>query len=470
MILHFLVLLLSLVADPTSAPTSSPSTAPVAGIVIDRVAVDRLVEPLIDGEYAQSIVVAIVDSSGTRVFGYGRVAGKDSPAPDGQTVYEIGSVSKVFTSLLLSAFEQDKLVNGDDEVQNYLPADVKLASKGRPITLLDLSTHRSGLPRMPANFSSNNPDNPYAEYDAARLFEFLRAWQPDRPPGDRAEYSNLGVGLLGYVLATRARTSYEQQLLERICQPLAMHDTSITLSDSQNKRLAPGHDADGQPAGNWSFTDTFNGAGGIRSTANDMARFVIAQFDLPAGKLGEAIRQTHSPQGTFQGDRKIGMAWLIDRDGECIWHNGQTGGYHSFVAVGPAKKVGVVVLCNTATTLVDNVGSQLIRKQLGVAASISPPLRKSIVLSGEQLDRFVGDYRLAVGVMEIRRGENGLTAKLADQPAFPIYFDSEKSCFWKVVDARMTFEFGEDGFARSLTLHQNGANMPAKRIDPTTKP
>ena len=197
-----------------------------------------------------------------------------------------------------------------------------------------------------------------------------------------------------------------------------MNDTSITLSESQSERLAPGHDADLDCVANWNFTDAFAGAGAIRSTANDMAKFVVAEFDPPDNALGKAIAQTHEPQSTFEGQRKIGLAWMIDSEGECLWHNGQTGGYHSFVAVSPTRRAGVVVLCDTASGLIDKIGSQLIRKQLGLPPSISPPLRKSIALSDEQIKNVVGDYQLGFAVMQIRKTEKGMTAKLVHSRRF----------------------------------------------------
>ena len=159
------------------APTTEPSKP---ANVVNRADVDRLVEPLIEGKYAQSVVVAIVDQAGTRVFGYGTIDGNEARAPDGNTVYEIGSISKVFTSLLLADMEQAGIVNRDDPVQKYLPDDLKLSVRDREMTLLDLATHQSGLPRMPSNFSGANSNDPYAEYDADKLMEFLRSWKPTR--------------------------------------------------------------------------------------------------------------------------------------------------------------------------------------------------------------------------------------------------------------------------------------------------
>ena len=160
---------------------------------------------------------------------------------------------------------------------------------------------------------------------------------------------------------------------------------------------------------------------------------------------------------------------MIDSDGECLWHNGQTGGYHSFLAFSPTLKAGVVVICDTATGLIDNIGSQLIRKQLGLPPSISPPLRKSIALSDEQIKNVLGDYQLGFAVMQIGETEKGMTAKLGNSRRFR-FTSIPTRALLQIGRCRITFDLGDDGAAQSLTLHQNGRNMPAKRIQPATKP
>jgi len=440
--------------------------ANAAGVVVDRAEIDRIVTPVIDRAYAQCIVVGIVDRQGVRVIGYGQLSDTIERAPDGSTVFEIGSITKVFTSLLLADMECEGVVSRDDPVQQFLPNDVKLTERGRAITLLDLSTHQSGLPRMPDNLNPADPTDPFASYGEAQLFDFLRQWKPSRAPGEQVEYSNLGAGLLGELLARRSGASYESLVVQRITTPLNMHDTTVSLSESQRQRLAPGYNVDLAPDRHWHF-DALAGAGALCSTADDMLRFIQAQLNPPDGNLGEAIRKTHEPQAKMEAEREIALAWIVDRGGACLWHNGQTGGYHSFVAFSPQQQVGVVLLSNTATGLIDAIGSQIIRMQIGMDPGPAPTLRDSIKLGPEQLDRLVGDYQLGFAILQITRNGDRLMAKLGTQPAFRIWPQSETSFYWRVVEAAVDFRLGDDGKAESLVLHQNGRDMRGARVTPT---
>jgi CubicO group peptidase (beta-lactamase class C family) len=212
-------------------------------------------------------------------------------------------------------------------VAKFLPAPVKVPSRnGRQITLLDLSMQVSGLPRLPDNLKPGDPANPYADYDAAKLYEFLARYQLTRDPGEKYEYSNLAVGLLGHALALRAGMSYEDLLRHRIFEPLGMSSTSITLSEAQKKRLAPGHSASLKPVKNWDFA-ALAGCGAVRSTANDMLKFLAANLELTETPLKPAMRRMRSvSKETGVPDLKIGMAWhIFTKFGtEIWWHNGGT--------------------------------------------------------------------------------------------------------------------------------------------------
>ena len=157
----------------------------------------------------------------------------------------------------------------------------------RQITLADLATQSSGLPRLPTNMPVANPANPYADYTAGLLYQFLDGYQLTRDPGQAYEYSNLGVGLLGYALARAGHGSYESLLRTRILTPLGMGATGITLTEDMRSRLAPGHDAAGQAVPNWDLS-VLAGAGGLRSNVNDLLTFLAANLDTRRGPLARA--------------------------------------------------------------------------------------------------------------------------------------------------------------------------------------
>ena len=332
----------------------------------ERQRLAAIVQPMIDAGQLRSAAVGLIDTTGRRVYGFGRLtAATGSPAPDGDTVYEIASVTKTFTATLLAEMVERNEVALDDAVAKFLPSSVKLPATDQPITLLTIATHHSGLPRMPSNFRPKDPANPYADYTVDKLYAFLPGAQVH--PTATFEYSNVAYGLLGHALSRRAKASYEDLVVSRIAKPLGMNDTRITLTPEMRNRLAPPFDDKLKPAHLWDFGGIPAG-GAIRSTGNDMLKYLAAQLDLPVGTtvpdaLHRAIAATHAPRADAGANMRIGLAWHISRAG-IHWHNGQTGGYHSFVAFDEKAKVGVVLLTNTASMDVDKPGNETLRMLL----------------------------------------------------------------------------------------------------------
>ena len=189
-----------------------------------------LVKRIDQQKQAVGIVVGVIEPAGRRVIAHGNLAKGDPRTLDGDTIFEIGSISKVFTSLVLADMVSRKEVTLDDPAAKYLPEHVRMPERsGKPITLLDLATHSSGLPNVPSNMTRKDPANPYADYSVDDLYEFLSGYTLPRDPGSEVEYSNLGAGLLGHILACRAGTDYESLVRSRITRPLGMPDTGITL-------------------------------------------------------------------------------------------------------------------------------------------------------------------------------------------------------------------------------------------------
>ncbi|MBL8178672.1 MAG: serine hydrolase [Bryobacterales bacterium] len=404
------------------------------------------------------LVVGIVDESGKRVIVHGKRAAADARPLDGDTVFEIGSVTKAFTGLLLADMAIRGEVSLDDPAQKYLPEGTAMPQRGgRAITLRDLATHHSGLPRLPGNLKPADPANPYADYTPALLYEFLAGHALGRDPGAGYEYSNLGAGLLGHLLARRAGKNYEELLRERICDPLGMRDTRIALTPAMQARLAQGHGPDLQPAKNWDL-DALAGAGAVRSTANDMLRLLDAAM---AGKLGEKLERALAARKPAGPSLTVGLGWhVFEGDREIVWHNGGTGGYRSFAGFAPKSGRGVVVLTNTFFSA-DDIGLHLLDPSRKLQE-----FRKEIVLPQTVLDRYTGRYSFAPGIVLGVTSESGrLFVQLTGQPRFEVFAESEKKFFLKVVEAQLTFASEGDGKATAVTLHQNGRDQLAKRME-----
>jgi CubicO group peptidase (beta-lactamase class C family) len=345
---------------PAAAIAQLPPDAAIRSILVNRVWTDTL---------GIGIVVGVVDSNGARVVAFGARARGDSGWLDGNTVFEIGSVTKEITALLLVDMAHRGEVALNDPVSAYLPRTITVPERNGRITLADLALHRSGLPRMPSNFAPRDVTNPYADYSVEQLYEFLSSYQLQRDVGSRYEYSNLGYGLLGHALALRAGSSYETIVTERVLVPLCMTSTSITLTPALRSRLAVGHAIRSDqpvPTSNWDIP-TLAGAGALRSTANDMLRYLAATTGLVntplAASLAEQLSIRH-PSDTAAFDVAYGWRIQTRHGSTIIWHGGSTGGYRAWIGFDPATRSGVVVLANVdMPVLVDDIGPHLLNRR-----------------------------------------------------------------------------------------------------------
>ena len=429
--------------------------------------IDRLVQPYLDGKVVVGMTVGVWQKGKATIVGYGRLAHDDQRQPDGDTVYEIGSVSKVFTGVLLGDAVARGRLKLEQPVQDLLPQGVKMPIRGeRPITLRDLATHVSGLPTLPDNFRPADNSNPYADYTVERLYAFLNGYKLTRSPGAKSEYSNLAGGLLGHVLSLKAERTYEQLLRERIATPLGMSHTNIILNAKLRSRLAKPHLDDGTAAANWDIP-TLAGAGAIRSTVNNMLRFVRANLNPPPGDVGKAIEiawQVHQQPLAKEGFA-MGLGWHLAQDGQTRWHNGQTGGYHAMMLVNRQLKTGVVILANTATMEIDRLAQDIFKMSAG--ATVEPrTFDKPVNVAKEIMQRYVGKYELVPGfVLTVSVEDEKLMVGATGQQTLQVYARSDSEWFYKVVEATLTFQVDENGNCQSVELFQNGVRQKAKRID-----
>lgn len=350
------------------AASAPPPDSEIRQILVNRIDIQK---------QGVGIVIGVIDDEGRRIVAHGSLEKGDKRMLDGDTIFEIGSITKVFTALLAADMAEHGEVRLDDPIAKYLPAGVHVPQrKGRQITLIDLATHTSGLPRTLQDIRPKTRLSPFADYSLEQLYSFLSSYELTRDVGSTYQYSNLGFGLLGLGLARRAGTDYESLIESRIAGPLKMKDTRITLTGEMQERLAAGHDA-ALIAVSRGNSPTLAGAGALRSTANDLLIFLaeaLGYTDSPLAPPMRTLLATRRPTG--QAFMEIAMAWNVDtRKGhEIIWKNGTTGGYRAFMGYDPRSRVGVVALSNASTKLgVDDIALHLLDARYALAAPSGSP-------------------------------------------------------------------------------------------------
>ncbi len=418
-----------------------------------------------------ALVVGVIDAKGRRVVAYGSLAKDDRRPLNGDTIFEIGSITKVFTSLVLMDMVQKGEVAVTDPVSKYLPASVKVPERnGKNITLQDLSTQSSGLPRMPENFHPKDPLNPFADYSVDQLYEFISGYQLTRDIGSLYEYSNLGFGLLGHVLALRAGTDYASMVKSRILDPLGMKDTSVVLTPEMKARLAIGHGPGQNAVPNWDLSEAMAGAGALRSSTNDMLTFLAANLGYIETPLAAAMAEEISiRRQAVSPDLQIAYAWHVQtkNGNSIISHDGGTGGYRTYMGFDPKTRAGVVVLSNVFTTAgPDNIGRHLLDASYPLEKVEPLKEHTEVAIDTKVFDNYVGTYQLTPNaIMTISREGDQLFEQLTGQQKLQLFPESEGTFFLKVVDAQLTFDTDAQGKATQVTLHQNGTDMVAKRMD-----
>jgi serine-type D-Ala-D-Ala carboxypeptidase/endopeptidase len=312
------------------------------------------------------ISIGVVNQNDCKVFNYG-YSNLDSKEPvNADTIFEIGSITKVFTAIISILKEQEEKINLEDPINKYFSDTIKVPMKTRKIRLIDLMTHTSGLPRIPDNMvdSEYKMSNPYKAYSLKKLYSFLKSHKLVRNSGEVFEYSNLGYGLLGQILEIQSGQTYET-LLQEITIPLHMCDTKITLTDEQKSRFSNCHDEHKNSVDAWDL-GALATAGALRSTMNDMLKFAQANLrEDKAEGLSLAINKSHAKHNYPAIERELSLGWqVLDiNDTQILWHNGGTGGSRSFVGLDKKNHKAVVVLSNTSSSI-DEIGFSMLNDRL----------------------------------------------------------------------------------------------------------
>jgi CubicO group peptidase (beta-lactamase class C family) len=324
--------------------------------------VDSVARTYIQKANTVGLCIGVIDHGNIGTYSYGETVKGNGKIPNSDNFFELGSITKTFTAILLAWYVNEGKVKLRDPIRKYLPDSVAANPALASISLLELCNHTSGLDRLPDNLIPNatDPLNPYKDYSKELLYEYLKTCTLKSQPGTQYAYSNLGVGLLGTILETVSQMPYEEMVTEIICKPLGMFSTVQFLSPTLLPRFAQVYNAGGVATQAWNF-DVLAPCGALRSTLNDMLLYAKANLHPGNDKLGKAIELTHHI--TFAKDVKIGMAWhIITVNGiDYIFHNGGTNGSSSFLAFNSAKNIAVIVLSN-AVESTDELGTGILKK------------------------------------------------------------------------------------------------------------
>ncbi len=448
------------------------AASPPPSILADE-AIRQMLSTRVDVQkQATGIVVGVIDSKGPHIISYGTMGLNDKRSVNGDTVFDIGSITKVFTALLLADMGQRGELRLDDPAAKYLDAKrVKVPERaGKQITLADLATHTAGLPLRPTNLVSKDPNDKYRGYTADLMCECLSSFALPTDIGTKYEYSNLGYGLLGHVLEKRMGATYSELVESRITQPLFMKDTRIDPSPAMKSRMAVGYNHELTPIPNeWRF-GVLQSAGAFSSTANDLLKFLAAFLGYKQVPLLPAMRSMLDIRrpGGMQPSTQIALAWNVYVDGgqEVVWKNGSVGGYRSFIGFDPKARIGVVALANAQTAVgADDIGLHLLDERIPVDLHIPKP-HKEISLRPEILDRYTGRYQFSpTDIMTVTREGNHLVGQLLDGQRFEMFAEGEHDFFMKIADAQVTFESSGQGPAKVAVWHQGGQDQRGERIE-----
>jgi len=309
------------------------------------------------------MVAGLCGPRGQRIVTHGSADAADGRTLDGDTVFDIGSLTKLFTALALA----DMVVRGElamgDPLAKYLPKDVHVPEfAGKPITLLDVATYSPGLPGWPADIPALSADKPFPDYSTDQLYQALSRVKLDAAPGTHYVYSNFGYGLLGLALARHAGMDFESLIVSRVCKPLGMESTRIRPTREMQIRISPGHNQKLAKVTSWNLPPAFAGAGAFRSTTNDLLKYLTAAMGIKHSPLAPAfIEMMKTQRPADKPDTEVAVGWFITsgHNDRVIWKDGGVLGYSTFLGYSAIHRKGVVVCANGNIQIV-NFGKHLL--------------------------------------------------------------------------------------------------------------
>lgn len=455
--------LVAVLVQPPSAPNPAPAVAAVAS--------GAAVPPARTHEHAP----AHAHGQGWQLAAAGARAAGSADAPDGDTRFEWGSITKTFTALLLA----DAVQRGDlalhDAVEDVWPAGTRLRDNaGDVIRWVDLATHRSGLPRLPPNMRPARVADPYADYDAAALQAFMADWRPERSRSSRFEYSNLGFGLMGYALGLRHGRGYAAALAERVLQPLGLGGVRLRVPGTVVPAVAQGHDSAGQPVPPWHF-GALAGAGALVGSARELGRYAQAALGLVDTPLAPAFRLAltphaegpSGPSGSTGQAVAVGLGWLLATQAGRPWaqHEGATHGFSSALVLDLQQRRAAAVLANAAVPVADlavhllEPAAPLRNPAAERAAAQAAQQQAALALPLPQLQALAGVYALNPQFkLTLRVRDGRLWAQATGQGAFELFARQPRQFFARVTPLDVHFD-GDEGVPAALWLLQAGQRL-----------
>jgi CubicO group peptidase (beta-lactamase class C family) len=459
-------LIANLVASDAIAAAPKAADPAATGMVEEQELRKILVERVDGRKWGTAIVIGVSTPRGRRIVPYGTLSTTNRRAVDGETVFEIASLTKIFTALLLADMASKHEVKLDAPVASCLPATVKVPQHGgKQITFADLATHTSGLPLRPGNLASQMALDKYAGYTLEQLYQGLSAFTLTRDPGSEFEYSNWGFGVLGNALAYCAGKNFNTLLHERVLDPLDMRDTRFEISTGMRARLAAGYDTHRKPMPN-EGNGALDPAGMLHSTVADLLKFMDVFLGRgPPTLVNAASTMLAKPRPTGDPQTQIALGWRIAAaDGlQEVWSGGRADGYRSYMAFDPKRRIAVIGLTNAATNVgVDDISRHVLNPAVEVAKE-----HPRVAVAKELLGRYPGRYLFDDGnTLAVSLLGTQIIVEMTGQGPLPVFPSGEREFYPEDIEARFVFEESGKAPAGSLVLTQDGQSWKARRVDP----
>jgi len=473
-----LAALLALVPACATAPQAPAAPTPSVALP-SAAALEAWLEPVFDRGYVHGMALGLIDETGSVVHGYGSLGNTSSP-PNGDTIFQIGSLTKSFTGLWLATEIEAGQLQADAPVKTLLPSSVTVPTfDGTPITLQELASHTASLPDAPTNMHPQDPLNPWADYTVQDLYDFLATYPLPYAPGTEWVYSDTGMGLLGLSLSLRAGGTYGENIAKVVAEPLGLVDTTAVLSASQQERFAPGFDGDLNPIEAWTPTEATAGAGELKSTVNDLLEYAAAQAGITSSPLSAAMKRSQEPvHATTEPGYSYGYGWLVATGGpNLVWHNGAVDGAMSFLGFDPVTHKAVVILVDTNASssmsslgmdIVSSIGVLLVQWLDGTPpAPLASILPATVSLTPAELAPAVGTYTVEGGTLTVTLAVEGDELVASVPAVWPrplvLYPTSPTSFVCREILMTGTFEAGAGGQIAGIAMDFGGQMVTATK-------